>query len=115
MLRAVIDRNEMGVNASKFDQIPTTEPKVEFNLSYRGYSLFPLPVPKVMSKWLSTNEYFLKQRAMCIAQDNEYDQEFERDYSEDRHEILPEDQAHMDSIREEMKQLVLSRLCVGIS
>jgi len=26
----------------------------------------------------------------------------DRDYSEDRHELLPEDQAHMDSIREEI-------------
>ena len=25
-----------------------------------------------------------------------------RDYTEDKHELLPEDQAHMDSIRQEM-------------
>ena len=53
-----------------------------------------------MGKWLSTSEYFLKQRAMCIAEDNKNDQEFERDYSKDRHELLPEDQAHLDSIKQ---------------
>ncbi len=38
-------------------------------------------------------------------------EKLKRDYSEDKHELEPEDQAHMDSIREEIK---LSRLCVGL-
>ena len=36
-----------------------------------------------------------------------------RDYTKDN-DLLPEDQAHIDSIREEIKELVLSRLCVGL-